>query len=144
MFTAQSQQAIDQAQLFSTRYTTKGGSQIVPGRVSSQLREALGIRENQLPPFVYRMREYGYPIGWLLEARVAKSNLAVHDGHTNGAALQQAAAGSADAPIDIEMGLLLVFILNKLLFFSFRLIWFIFYLFIFTEAQNDQSKLLLS
>ena len=86
MFNSQSQQALDQSQLFSTRYTSKSGDgQIVPGRVSAQLREALGLRENQIPPFVYRMREYGYPTAWLLEARVAKSNLAVHDGQTNGA-----------------------------------------------------------
>lgn len=85
MFNTQSQQAQDQAHLFSTRYTSKSeGGQIVPGKISAQLREALGIRDNQLPPLVYRMREFGYPVGWLLEARVSKSNLAVHDGHTNG------------------------------------------------------------
>lgn len=81
LFNTQSQQAIDQAQLFSTRYTSSSeGAR--PGKVSAHLREALGIRDNQIPVFIYRMREVGYPIGWLLEARVHKSKLAVHDGQT--------------------------------------------------------------
>ncbi len=51
------------------------------GKISNELREALGLKNNQLPPFIYVMRKYGYPIGWLLEAKVKQTtNLAVHDG----------------------------------------------------------------
>ena len=52
----------------------------MPGKISDQLREALGINENQLPPFIYIMRKYGYPKGWLIEAQVKKSNLAMDNG----------------------------------------------------------------
>jgi zinc finger CCHC domain-containing protein 8 len=83
-FTSQSQQSQEQAQLFSTRYTSdldsKSNRGYVPGKISDQLREALGLKPNQIPPFIYIMREYGYPPGWLVEAKVASTKLAVHDG----------------------------------------------------------------
>jgi len=51
-----------------------------PGIISYELRQALGIRENQLPIYIYNMRRCGYPPGWLREARVKKSGLQVfHD-----------------------------------------------------------------
>lgn len=51
-----------------------------PGTVSQELRNAMGLRDNQLPMFVYNMRRCGYPPGWLREARVKKSGLQVfHD-----------------------------------------------------------------
>jgi hypothetical protein len=51
-----------------------------PGIISYELRQALGIRDNQLPMYIYNMRRCGYPPGWLREARVKKSGLQVfHD-----------------------------------------------------------------
>lgn len=45
------------------------------------LKEALGCKTNQLPPFIYMMREFGYPVGWLIEAQVDNTNrLSVHNG----------------------------------------------------------------
>ncbi len=41
-----------------------------PGIISYELRQALGIRDNQLPMYIYNMRRCGYPPGWLREARV--------------------------------------------------------------------------
>ena len=35
-----------------------------PGVISEKLREALGINDKQLPPYIYRMRCYGYPPGY--------------------------------------------------------------------------------
>lgn len=50
------------------------------GELSYELRQAMGLRENQLPMYVYNMRRSGYPPGWLKEARVKKSGLQVfHD-----------------------------------------------------------------
>lgn len=96
LFTAQSQQALDQAHLFSTRYTADqdehGNGKFKPGKISDELKSALGIRHHQLPPFVYRMREVGYPVGWLIEAQVNKSKLAMHDDHANGNAAAATAA----------------------------------------------------
>ena len=51
-----------------------------PGEITYELRQALGLHENQLPMYIYNMRRCGYPPGWLREARVKKSGLQVfHD-----------------------------------------------------------------
>lgn len=36
---------------------------------SSGLREALGLHENQIPMYIYKMRALGYPPGWMVEAQ---------------------------------------------------------------------------
>ncbi|XP_061116245.1 zinc finger CCHC domain-containing protein 8 [Conger conger] len=51
-----------------------------PGIVSEELLEALGVTERTLPPFIYRMRQLGYPPGWLKEAELESSGLALYDG----------------------------------------------------------------
>ncbi|MEN2496060.1 MAG: Zinc finger CCHC domain-containing protein 8 [Marteilia pararefringens] len=35
------------------------------GQISQGLQAALGIQGNQLPPYIYQMRRFGYPPGWL-------------------------------------------------------------------------------
>lgn len=47
---------------------------------SQELLGALGITTNTLPPFIYRMRELGYPPGWLKEAETENSGLTLYDG----------------------------------------------------------------
>lgn len=47
---------------------------------SKELLDALGIVANTLPPFIYRMRELGYPPGWLKEAETENSGLMLYDG----------------------------------------------------------------
>ena len=51
--------------------------QFRPGRLSGRLRNALGIRHNQLAEHIYRMRLIGYPPGWLKEAEVHRSDVSV-------------------------------------------------------------------
>ncbi|KAG7480988.1 hypothetical protein MATL_G00062060 [Megalops atlanticus] len=51
-----------------------------PGIVSEELLDALGVAANSLPPFVYRMRQLGYPPGWLKEAEMENSGLMLYDG----------------------------------------------------------------
>ncbi|KAG8456071.1 hypothetical protein GDO86_002027 [Hymenochirus boettgeri] len=51
-----------------------------PGIVSDELQDALGISDKNLPPFIYRMRELGYPPGWLKEAELENSGLSLYDG----------------------------------------------------------------
>ena len=51
---------------------------------SDDLREALGIQENQLPPYIYMMRLHGYPPGWMREAEVESSGMKVYNIKTNG------------------------------------------------------------
>ncbi|RNA12978.1 zinc finger CCHC domain-containing 8 [Brachionus plicatilis] len=77
IFTSQSVQAQEQSELFSTRYTSdsKDNRGFEPGKISDALRQALGVKSNQLPPYIYLMRELGYPAGWLLEAKVTRSDL---------------------------------------------------------------------
>ena len=45
---------------------------------SEELQEALGLRKNQLPPFIYQMRICGYPPGWLDDAKAETSGLAMY------------------------------------------------------------------
>uniref|UniRef100_A0A224YPW1 Zinc finger CCHC domain-containing protein 8 n=1 Tax=Rhipicephalus zambeziensis TaxID=60191 RepID=A0A224YPW1_9ACAR len=48
-----------------------------PGKYSKELRKALDLRPEDLPPFIYRMRVLGYPPGWLTYAEVEKSGLTI-------------------------------------------------------------------
>lgn len=52
-------------------------SHLVPGQLSDDLRQALGLRSRELPLFIYKMRLYGYPQGWLEEAKVNHSGLSL-------------------------------------------------------------------
>lgn len=48
--------------------------------ISEELQDALGVTDKSLPPFIYRMRQLGYPPGWLKEAELENSGLALYDG----------------------------------------------------------------
>ena len=48
---------------------------IEPGKVSDELRGALGLAKNELPIWIYRMRALGYPPGWLNKAIVDTSDI---------------------------------------------------------------------
>lgn len=52
-------------------------SHLVPGQLSDNLRQALGLRSRELPLFIYKMRLYGYPQGWLEEAKINHSGLSL-------------------------------------------------------------------
>ncbi|KAK6306375.1 hypothetical protein J4Q44_G00233000 [Coregonus suidteri] len=51
-----------------------------PGIISEELLSALGVDMNTLPPHIYRMRQLGYPPGWLKEAEMENSGLTLYDG----------------------------------------------------------------
>ncbi|KGL82434.1 Zinc finger CCHC domain-containing protein 8, partial [Tinamus guttatus] len=55
-----------------------------PGVISGELQDALGVTDKSLPPFIYRMRQLGYPPGWLKEAEMEHSGLALYDGRDDG------------------------------------------------------------
>ncbi|XP_026715584.1 zinc finger CCHC domain-containing protein 8 isoform X3 [Athene cunicularia] len=55
-----------------------------PGVISEELQDALGVTDKSLPPFIYRMRQLGYPPGWLKEAEMEHSGLALYDGKDDG------------------------------------------------------------
>ncbi|TKS78649.1 Zinc finger CCHC domain-containing protein 8 TRAMP-like complex RNA-binding factor ZCCHC8 [Collichthys lucidus] len=48
-----------------------------------ELLTALGIDGNTLPPLIYRMRQLGYPPGWLKEAEMENSGLTMYDGNVS-------------------------------------------------------------
>ncbi|KAI3372841.1 hypothetical protein L3Q82_023284 [Scortum barcoo] len=48
-----------------------------------ELLTALGIDANTLPPLIYRMRQLGYPPGWLKEAEMENSGLILYDGNVS-------------------------------------------------------------
>ncbi|KAF7661606.1 hypothetical protein LDENG_00258070 [Lucifuga dentata] len=52
-----------------------------PGVMSEELLTALGVDGNMLPPLIYRMRQLGYPPGWLKEAEMENSGLTLYDGN---------------------------------------------------------------
>lgn len=52
-------------------------SHLVPGKISDDLRRALGLRSRELPLYIYKMRLFGYPDGWLEEAKVNHSGLSL-------------------------------------------------------------------
>ncbi|XP_026176852.1 zinc finger CCHC domain-containing protein 8 isoform X2 [Mastacembelus armatus] len=54
-----------------------------PGVMSEALVTALGIDHNTLPPLIYRMRQLGYPPGWLKEAELENSGLTLYDGNAS-------------------------------------------------------------
>ncbi|XP_053135708.1 zinc finger CCHC domain-containing protein 8 isoform X2 [Hemicordylus capensis] len=54
-----------------------------PGIISEELQDALGVTDQTLPPFIYRMRQLGYPPGWLKEAEMEKSGLTLYDGEAS-------------------------------------------------------------
>lgn len=56
---------------------------LIPGRISGQLRHALGLKRNELPLHIYRMRLLGYPPGWLEEARISHSGISMFDSMVN-------------------------------------------------------------
>ncbi|XP_074525813.1 zinc finger CCHC domain-containing protein 8 [Halichoeres trimaculatus] len=53
------------------------------GAMSEELLTALGLDAHTLPPLIYRMRQLGYPPGWLKEAEMENSGLALYDGNVS-------------------------------------------------------------
>lgn len=71
---------------FATKYSTgvryhmsedQRFGHMIPGQLSQKLRKALGLKDNQLPKHIYRMRSLGYPSGWLEEARLQHSGISL-------------------------------------------------------------------
>lgn len=52
-------------------------SHFTPGKLSDDLLNALGLPSNGIPLHVYKMRKYGYPSGWLEEARDEFSGISI-------------------------------------------------------------------
>jgi len=46
-----------------------------PGLPSDKLQKALGLKSDQVPEYIYRMRSIGYPPGWLNSAKISTSGI---------------------------------------------------------------------
>lgn len=78
---AQNRKAFQASAANSSRFFEEGKREaILPGLPSPALREALGLRPDQLPEYVYRLRELGYPPGWLKRAEIRQSGLGIYHG----------------------------------------------------------------
>lgn len=76
----QSNQAMQNNQRYHADEVEERFSKYKPGVMSDELLSALGIDNCTLPPLIYRMRQLGYPPGWLKEAEMENSGLALYDG----------------------------------------------------------------
>ncbi|TNN54569.1 Zinc finger CCHC domain-containing protein 8 [Liparis tanakae] len=54
-----------------------------PGVMSEELLTALGLDGNALPPLIYRMRQLGYPPGWLKDAELENCGITLYDGNVS-------------------------------------------------------------
>lgn len=69
-----------------TRYhvdANQAYADLEPGKISSELSKALGLKKKELPSFFFRMRLFGYPEGWLKAAEIHDSGISMITG-TNG------------------------------------------------------------
>uniref|UniRef100_A0A182YFQ8 PSP domain-containing protein n=1 Tax=Anopheles stephensi TaxID=30069 RepID=A0A182YFQ8_ANOST len=69
---------------------------IRPGHLSLELRNALGLGPRDLPLHVYKMRLFGYPPGWLEDAKITHSGLQLFG--SNGDAVQH--SDESDGEVD--------------------------------------------
>lgn len=63
-----------------TRYhvdANQAYAELLPGKISSDLSKALGLKKKELPSFFFRMRLSGYPEGWLKAAEIHDSGISM-------------------------------------------------------------------
>uniref|UniRef100_A0A3Q4HP87 Zinc finger CCHC domain-containing protein 8 n=1 Tax=Neolamprologus brichardi TaxID=32507 RepID=A0A3Q4HP87_NEOBR len=82
-FNQSNNQAMQSNQRYHADEVEERFAKYKPGVMSEELLTALGIDENTLPPLIYRMRQLGYPPGWLKEAEMENSGLSLYDGNGN-------------------------------------------------------------
>ncbi|XP_029998985.1 zinc finger CCHC domain-containing protein 8 [Sphaeramia orbicularis] len=80
-FTQNSNQAIQSNQRYHAEEVEERFAKYKPGIMSEELLAALGVDGTTLPPLIYRMRQLGYPPGWLKEAEMENSGLTLYDGN---------------------------------------------------------------
>uniref|UniRef100_A0A182NLY6 PSP proline-rich domain-containing protein n=1 Tax=Anopheles dirus TaxID=7168 RepID=A0A182NLY6_9DIPT len=67
-----------------------------PGHISTALRDALGLGPRDLPLHVYRMRIFGYPPGWLEDAKITHSGLQLFGSNGDAVAHSDDSDGEVD------------------------------------------------
>ncbi|KAM8759601.1 zinc finger CCHC domain-containing protein 8 [Acanthopagrus schlegelii] len=82
-FNQNNNQAMQSNQRYHADEVEERFAKYKPGVMSDELLSALGIDSNTLPPLIYRMRQLGYPPGWLKEAEMENSGLSLYDGNVS-------------------------------------------------------------
>ncbi|XP_034548657.1 zinc finger CCHC domain-containing protein 8 [Notolabrus celidotus] len=82
-FNQNSNQAMQSNQRYHAEEVEERFAKYKAGVMSEELLTALGLDGNTLPPLIYRMRQLGYPPGWLKEAEMENSGLALYDGNAS-------------------------------------------------------------
>ncbi|XP_029367543.1 zinc finger CCHC domain-containing protein 8 [Echeneis naucrates] len=82
-FNQSNNQTIQSNQRYHADEVEERFSKYKPGVMSEELLTALGVDGNTLPPLIYRMRQLGYPPGWLKEAEMENSGLTLYDGNAS-------------------------------------------------------------
>ncbi|XP_044052298.1 zinc finger CCHC domain-containing protein 8 isoform X2 [Siniperca chuatsi] len=82
-FNQNSSQAMQSNQRYHADEVEERFAKYKPGVMSEELLTALGIDGNTIPPLIYRMRQLGYPPGWLKEAEMENSGLTLYDGNVS-------------------------------------------------------------
>eukprot|EP00064_Thunnus_orientalis_P013393 superscaffoldBa00002172_g13432 len=86
-FNQNSNQAMQSNQRYHADEVEERFSKYKPGIMRQdcyfELLSALGIDGTTLPPLIYRMRQLGYPPGWLKEAEMENSGLTLYDGNVS-------------------------------------------------------------
>ncbi|XP_071776474.1 zinc finger CCHC domain-containing protein 8 [Centroberyx gerrardi] len=79
-FSQNNNQTIQSGQRYHADEVEERFAKYKPGIMSEELLTALGVGVNTLPPLIYRMRQLGYPPGWLKDAEMENSGLTLYDG----------------------------------------------------------------
>uniref|UniRef100_A0A1A7Z5H5 Zinc finger CCHC domain-containing protein 8 n=1 Tax=Iconisemion striatum TaxID=60296 RepID=A0A1A7Z5H5_9TELE len=79
-FNQNNNQAVQSNQRYHADEVAERFAKFKPGVISDELLTALGVEANTLSPLIYRMRQLGYPPGWLKEAEMENSGLSLYDG----------------------------------------------------------------
>ncbi|XP_026198678.1 zinc finger CCHC domain-containing protein 8 isoform X2 [Anabas testudineus] len=82
-FNQNNNQAMQSNQRYHADEVEERFAKYKPGVMSEELLTALGVDGNTLPPLIYRMRQLGYPPGWLKEAEMENSGLTLYDGNAS-------------------------------------------------------------
>ncbi|KAM9394075.1 zinc finger CCHC domain-containing protein 8 [Pholidichthys leucotaenia] len=82
-FNQSNKEAMQSNQRYHAEEVEERFAKYKPGVMSEDLLAALGIDGNTIPPLIYRMRQLGYPPGWLKEAEMENSGLLLYDGNVS-------------------------------------------------------------
>ncbi|CAJ1068188.1 zinc finger CCHC domain-containing protein 8 [Xyrichtys novacula] len=101
-FNQNSNQAMQSNQRYHADEVEERFAKYKAGVMSEELLSALGLDGSTLSPLIYRMRQLGYPPGWLKEAEMENSGLALYDGDVSNDGNATDGANSQNISYDVS------------------------------------------